>query len=259
MQALPNADFSIDAKFDSRSVATVPRAGNRRRAGLDALRARRHRAELVPDGVRRDDRVRYDGHHGRELRDLQQAVDRSPRRTFRERLVVRLLVRRSALDRGRGVRRRRSRWRAPGCSAGTSEAHRRPRSSAKVDYFVNSNAPPATEDGVAWPTAPSTPVINVWYGSQQTFGANGQPQQWVNVLGDVSDPAGMASLTYSVERRARRARCRWGRTRFGSSNPASSTSSSTTRRSSAGANTVHLTAIDNSGELVDHGCHRRRR
>ncbi len=41
-------------------------------------------------------------------------------------------------------------------------------------------------------------MINVWYGSQQTFGANGQPQQWVNVLGDVSDPSGMASLTYTL-------------------------------------------------------------
>ena len=73
-----------------------------------------------------------------------------------------------------------------------------PAFTAKVDYFVNSTAPPATEDGVAWPTAPAAPVINVWYGSQQTFGANGQPQQWVNVLGDVSDPGGMASLTYTL-------------------------------------------------------------
>jgi regulation of enolase protein 1 (concanavalin A-like superfamily) len=67
-----------------------------------------------------------------------------------------------------------------------------------VDYFVNSTAPPATDDGVAWPTAPASPVINLWYGSNETFGARGQPQQWVNVLGDVSDPSGLASLTYTL-------------------------------------------------------------
>ncbi len=68
----------------------------------------------------------------------------------------------------------------------------------KVDYFVNSTAPPATEDGVAWPSAPAAPVINVWYGANQTFGSLGQPQRWVNVLGDVSDPSGLASLTYTL-------------------------------------------------------------
>jgi regulation of enolase protein 1 (concanavalin A-like superfamily) len=73
-----------------------------------------------------------------------------------------------------------------------------PAFAAKVDYFVNSTAPPAANDGVSWPTAPTAPVINVWYGSNQAFGAHGQPQQWVNVLGDVSDPKGMASLTYTL-------------------------------------------------------------
>jgi regulation of enolase protein 1 (concanavalin A-like superfamily) len=67
-----------------------------------------------------------------------------------------------------------------------------------VDYFVNSTSPPATDDGVAWPTAPDAPVINLWYGSNETFGARGQPQQWVNVLGDVSDPSGLANLTYTL-------------------------------------------------------------
>ncbi len=67
-----------------------------------------------------------------------------------------------------------------------------------ADYFVNSTAPPATNDGVAWPTAPATPVVNLWYGSNETFGANGQPQQWVNILGDVSDPKGIANLTYQL-------------------------------------------------------------
>jgi len=42
------------------------------------------------------------------------------------------------------------------------------------------------------------PVIDVWYGSHQVFGHLGNPQQWVNILGNVSDPDGMASLTYSL-------------------------------------------------------------
>jgi hypothetical protein len=42
------------------------------------------------------------------------------------------------------------------------------------------------------------PNIDVWYGSNQTFGQIGQPQNWVNILGNVSDPNGVASLTYSL-------------------------------------------------------------
>jgi uncharacterized repeat protein (TIGR02543 family) len=41
-------------------------------------------------------------------------------------------------------------------------------------------------------------VIDVWYGSHQVFGEIGNPQRWVNILGNVSDPDGMASLTYSL-------------------------------------------------------------
>ena len=44
----------------------------------------------------------------------------------------------------------------------------------------------------------TTPVLNVWYGPNQTFGAIGQPQVWVNILGKVTDPDGISSLTYSL-------------------------------------------------------------
>src|SRR5215470_17073801 len=30
---------------------------------------------------------------------------------------------------------------------------------------------------------PDPPQVNLWYGNYQTFGANGVPQQWVNILG----------------------------------------------------------------------------
>jgi len=38
------------------------------------------------------------------------------------------------------------------------------------------------------------PVIDVWYGSSQPFGQNGDPQVWVNILGNVSDVDGDLSL-----------------------------------------------------------------
>ncbi len=121
-----------------------------------------------------------------------------------------------------------------------------PAFTAKVDYFVNSYAPPATEDGVAWPTAPSTPVINVWYGSQQTFGANGQPQQWVNVLGDVSDPAGMASLAYSLNG-GPGSPLSMGENGVRLVEPGEFNVELDYASLLAGPNTVHLTAIDNLG------------
>jgi len=42
------------------------------------------------------------------------------------------------------------------------------------------------------------PVIDVWYGPNQTFGQTGNAQQWVNILGRVSDPDGIATLRYSL-------------------------------------------------------------
>ena len=44
----------------------------------------------------------------------------------------------------------------------------------------------------------TAPVIDVWYGNTQSFGAIGTPQEWVNIVGNVSDPDGidLASLHY---------------------------------------------------------------
>ena len=44
----------------------------------------------------------------------------------------------------------------------------------------------------------SGPAIEVWYGSDQEFGRLGIPQRWVNILGNVHDPDGVASLAYSL-------------------------------------------------------------
>ncbi len=47
--------------------------------------------------------------------------------------------------------------------------------------------------------APTTaPVITIWYGDTQKFGTPGNPQTLINILGNVSDADGMASLKYSL-------------------------------------------------------------
>ncbi|MFV9691925.1 MAG: InlB B-repeat-containing protein, partial [Desulfobacteria bacterium] len=51
----------------------------------------------------------------------------------------------------------------------------------------------STDDGSS-----GAPLIQVWYGSEQTFGSLGNPQRWVNVLGNVSDPDGVSVLKYSL-------------------------------------------------------------
>jgi uncharacterized repeat protein (TIGR02543 family) len=47
-------------------------------------------------------------------------------------------------------------------------------------------------------TTAQFPVIDVWYGSDQQFGNVGIPQRWINILGNASDPNGIASLRYSL-------------------------------------------------------------
>jgi regulation of enolase protein 1 (concanavalin A-like superfamily) len=47
-------------------------------------------------------------------------------------------------------------------------------------------------------TGSNSPVIQIWYGKNQSFGSIGQPQKWVNILGNVADPDGIASVYYSL-------------------------------------------------------------
>ena len=47
-------------------------------------------------------------------------------------------------------------------------------------------------------TASSKPTISIWYGKRQTFRQRGVSQRWVDILGNVSDPDGIASLTASL-------------------------------------------------------------
>jgi PKD repeat protein len=51
----------------------------------------------------------------------------------------------------------------------------------------------------------SPPVIDIWYGPYQTFGQLGIPQRWINILGNVTDPDGISSLSYSLNGGSQRA------------------------------------------------------
>jgi hypothetical protein len=42
------------------------------------------------------------------------------------------------------------------------------------------------------------PIIEIWYGLNQTFGNIGVPQQWINILGNVTDLDGLNQLTFSL-------------------------------------------------------------
>ena len=49
------------------------------------------------------------------------------------------------------------------------------------------------------PVSGDAATINTWYGDEQNFGKIGLAQHWVNILGNVSDPDGIQSLTYSLD------------------------------------------------------------
>ena len=63
-----------------------------------------------------------------------------------------------------------------------------------VDYFFNTSSPSVPEDELDI----IPPNITVWYGKSQRFGQNDVPQKWVNILGNVNDPSGVAFLNYSL-------------------------------------------------------------
>ena len=58
--------------------------------------------------------------------------------------------------------------------------------------------------GPAFGTQDDGPTIDVWYGAQQTFGKLGHPQRWINVLGNVSDSDGVATLAFTLNGGERR-------------------------------------------------------
>ncbi len=68
-----------------------------------------------------------------------------------------------------------------------------PAFTARADYFDNL-ACPLGNPGVVT----GGPEIEFWYGETQSFGELGNPQNWINILGRVSGPHAIASLSYTV-------------------------------------------------------------
>lgn len=46
----------------------------------------------------------------------------------------------------------------------------------------------------------AAPGIEIWYGPVQRFGHRGEPQRWINVLGNVASASEVSSATYSINR-----------------------------------------------------------
>lgn len=65
---------------------------------------------------------------------------------------------------------------------------------ADYPYPIITYDPPAAGEPLS-PDEPAAPVITVWYGNTQNFGQPGTPQEWINILGNVT---GATSLTYSL-------------------------------------------------------------
>lgn len=120
-----------------------------------------------------------------------------------------------------------------------------PAFTAIVDHFVNRLSPPSTMDGNPYP-ASAPPVINVWYGNPQTFGQNGVPQQWVNIVGDVSDYDEVSSLVYSLNGGA--SQTLWmGENQVRLVSPGDYNVEIDYASLTAGTNTVAITAADTAG------------
>jgi hypothetical protein len=118
-----------------------------------------------------------------------------------------------------------------------------------VDYFMNLASPISTDGGL--PTPPNQPVFNVWYGDSQNFGQIGIPQKWVNILGNVTAPSGIASGSYTLN---------GGTSQFLRIGPNGTRLADTGDFNveidhallNAGANTVVISATDNLGNTAMH-------
>ncbi len=50
----------------------------------------------------------------------------------------------------------------------------------------------------AAPAATDAPLVTVWYGTNQTFGPDGDPQKWVNIVGKVTSGSPLTGLSYTL-------------------------------------------------------------
>ena len=132
-----------------------------------------------------------------------------------------------------------------------SSNHPAPSFTAEVDYFFNTTSPISPTDG-GMPTPPNQPLFNIWYGDNQTFGQNGIPQQWVNILGNVSAPSGIASASYTLNGGAPQALRVGPGLGFRTVDTGDFNVEIDHADLSAGANTVVISATDNMSNTTTH-------
>jgi Beta xylosidase C-terminal Concanavalin A-like domain len=138
----------------------------------------------------------------------------------------------------------------PAAANATNNTSPAPSFTAAVDYFFNLASPISPADG-GMPAPPNYPVINVWYGDSQTFGQNGIPQQWVNILGNLSAPSGIQSASYTLNGGASQfLRVGPNGTRLVDSGDFNVEIDHASLN--AGANTVVITATDNLNNTTTH-------
>ena len=62
---------------------------------------------------------------------------------------------------------------------------------------ADGNVTETADTPVDW-TISGMPVIDIWYGDSQSFGALGEPQRWINILGSVFTRSAGVTLTYTL-------------------------------------------------------------
>ncbi len=131
-----------------------------------------------------------------------------------------------------------------------SDEYNTPPFVADLDYFFNTASPIVPEDN-GDPSAPTYPVVDVWYGDTQNFGQLGNPQRSINVLGTVWDTDDIATLSYTLNGGASTALPQ-GPDGFRLIQTGDYNIEIDHADLTSGANSVVITAIDTLGEQTDH-------
>jgi len=116
---------------------------------------------------------------------------------------------------------------------------------------VNGNTA-STQDFTILLAAGDGPQIDVWYGLDQSFGGIGQPQPWVNILGNAHDPNGdLATLSYTLNNASVSTPLSIGPDGKRLDRPGDFNVDIATTELLPGANTVQITATDAIGAVAN--------
>ena len=101
-------------------------------------------------------------------------------------------------------------------------------------------------------TSSTAPIIDVWHSSNQNFGQIGRPQEWINIVGNVSDPngpTGSLALSYSLNG-GPSIPLAIGRDGFRLEETGDFNADIDADNFVAGSNTVELVAVDQASEVT---------